>query len=535
LDAWLNYKDTIGYNTSELIPGQPTRHNNRLLTYRGPGVACDFFEIEGPLHDAWPPRSHKVLFGDLPLAEFKADEQPKVRPPRRKLLRQETSHGKNKPDPIKGLWTVRSEKPLIDADRLLAAFLPRAFRRPVSDDLRGLYVTKVDDRLKQGDSFEAAMRWAYRAALCSPDFLYHIEPAGKLDDFSLASRLSYFFWNSMPDEPLLKVAGENKLHEPAVLRREVERMLSEAKSRRFAEDFLAQWLSLNKIGANDPDHQLYPEFNGFLQDSMVAESRAYFRELLNKNLDATYLVRSNFATINEPLARLYGLSDVKGTMIRRVELPADCPRGAFLTQASVMKITANGTTTSPVPRGAFVMSRFLGQTPEPPPPNITAIEPDVRGAVTIREQLEKHRADASCASCHRKMDPPGFALESFDVLGGYRKRYRSMGAGDSPGQEMILPRIWPGFRIGKEVDASGEMPDGHKFANFPEFQALLANQPNVLLTNFARQLAVYSTGRPVSFGDRTRIAAIVNKTQAQGGGLRTLVHELTQSELFQTK
>jgi hypothetical protein len=226
---------------------------------------------------------------------------------------------------------------------------------------------------------------------------------------------------------------------------------------------------------------------------------------------------------------------VKGTKIRRVELPADCPRGPFLAQAAVMKITANGTTTSPVPRGAFVMSRFLGQTPEPPPPNITAIEPDVRGTVTIREQLEKHRADAACASCHRKMDPPGFALESFDVLGGYRTRYRSMGTGDSPGQGMILPRIWPGFKLGPTVDASGVLPDGRKFANFPEFQNLLASQPKVLLKNFAEQLAVYSTGRPISFADRTQIAAIVDKTQSQGGGLRTLVHELTQSELFQTK
>jgi hypothetical protein len=535
LTAWLNYKDTIGYNTSELIPGQPTRHGNRLLTYRGPGVACDWFEIEGPLHDVWPPRSHQALFGDLPLVEFKPEENPGVRPPRRKLLRQETTHGKNQPDQVKGLWTVRSEQPLADAERLLATFLPRAFRRPLSDEVRALYVAKVDERLKSGDSFESAMRWAYRAALCSPDFLYHIEPAGKLDDFALASRLSYFFWNSMPDEPLLKFAGENKLHEPAVLKGEVERLLNDDKSKRFAEDFLAQWLSLNKIAANDPDHQLYPEFNGFLQDSMVAESRAYLRELLAKNLDATYLVKSNFATINEPLARLYGLSDVKGTQIRRIDLPADCPRGPFLAQAAVMKITANGTTTSPVPRGAFVMSRFLGQTPEPPPPNITAIEPDVRGTVTIRQQLEKHRSDQACAACHRKMDPPGFALESFDVIGGYRQRYRSMGMGDSPGQGMILPRIWPGFKLGPTVDASGELPDGRKFTSFQEFQSLLAAQPEVLLQNFARQLAVYSTGRQISFGDRAQIAAIVKKTQDQGGGLRTLMHELTQSELFQTK
>lgn len=535
LSVWLNYKDTIGYNTSELIPGQPTRHNNRLLTYRGPGVACDWFEIEGPFYEQWPPRSHEVLFGDKPLVQFKVDEQPNVRPPRRKPLRQETAHGKNKPDVVEGVWTVSSNAPREDADKLLASFLQRAFRRPVDDDLRALYVAKVDERLKQGDCFESAMRWAYRAALCSPDFLYHMEPAGELDDFALASRLSYFLWNSMPDEELLRLAGENKLHEPKTLHAQVERMLGDAKLQRFAEDFLAQWLSLNKIAANDPDHQLYPEFNGFLQDSMLAESRAYLRELLEKNLDATYLVRSDFAMINEPLARLYGLADVKGTKIRRVPLPADCPRGAFLAQASVMKVTANGTTTSPVPRGAFVLSRFLGQTPEPPPPNITAIEPDVRGTVTIRQQLEKHRADASCASCHRKMDPPGFALESFDVIGGYRKRYRSTGGGDEPERGLILERIWPGFRSGPAVDASGELPDGRAFQDFPEFQQLLAANADVLLGNFAQQLAVYSTGRPMSFRDRAQIARIVSDTQSQGGGLRTLVHQLTQSELFKSK
>lgn len=533
--AWLNYKDTIGFNPSELIPGQPTRHNNRLLTYRGPGVACDWFEIEGPFYDVWPPRGHKQLFGDLPLAEFKPEEHPNDRPPRRRPLRQETSHGRNQPEVVNGIWTVRSEQPLVDADRLLAKFLPRAFRRPVTDDVRALYVAQVDRRMQSGDSFEAAMRWAYRAALSSPEFLYHIEPVGKLDDHALAARLSYFFWNSMPDEKLTQLADAGKLHEPAVLRGEVDRLLADAKSQRFAEDFLGQWLNLRKIAANDPDHSLYPEFNGFLQDSMLAESRAYLRELLDKNLDASHLIRSNFAMINEPLARLYNIPNVSGTTIRRVDLPADSPRGSFLTQAAVLKVTANGTTTSPVPRGAFVMSRFLGQEPEPPPPNIAAIEPDVRGTVTIREQLAKHSADASCASCHRQIDPPGFALESFDVLGGYRKQYRIIGGGGEPDRGMILERIWPGFRSGPVVDASGELTDGRKFQNVQEFQTLLAAQPEVLLTNFAEQLAVYSTGRPTSFSDRTAIGEIVAKTQQQGGGLRTLVHELTQSQLFQTK
>jgi hypothetical protein len=165
---------------------------------------------------------------------------------------------------------------------------------------------------------------------------------------------------------------------------------------------------------------------------MVAETRAYFRELIEQNLDAGYLVKSDFAMINEKLAKHYGIPGVSGPAIRRVALPAGCPRGGFLTQAAILKVTANGTTTSPVVRGAFVMARLLGQPPEPQPPNIPAVEPDVQGATTIREQLDKHRSDATCASCHAKIDPAGFALESFDVIGGRRDRYRAIRDPDEP-------------------------------------------------------------------------------------------------------
>jgi hypothetical protein len=200
-----------------------------------------------------------------------------------------------------------------------------------------------------------------------------------------------------------------------------------------------------------------------------------------------------------------------------------------------LKITANGTTTSPVPRGAFVMSRLLGQPPDPPPPNIPAIEPDVRGAKTIREQLDKHRADATCASCHAKMDPPGFALEAFDVIGGWRTRYRSIGDGDPAPRGSIDPFIHIGFKLGPAVDASGTLPDGRAFRDITELQALLAADSKSLLRNLAQQLAIYSTGRDVAFSDRAPIAEIVARTEKNGGGLRTLIHELVESPLFQTR
>ncbi len=268
---------------------------------------------------------------------------------------------------------------------------------------------------------------------------------------------------------------------------------------------------------------------------MVAETRAYFREIIEQNLDATYLVRSDFAMLNERLATHYGIPGVIGTQIRRVKLPADCPRGGFLTQGAVLKVTANGTTTSPVPRGAFVMARILGQPPEPPPPNTPAVEPDVRGATTIREQLDKHRHEPVCAGCHAKIDPPGFALESFDVIGGFRTRYRSIGAGDPAPRGSIDPSIGIAFKLGPAVDASGTLPDERKFSGIAEYQTLLAADPTRLLRNLAQQLLIYSTGRDVAFADRTEIDAIVARTQKAGGGIRNLLHELTASSLFQTR
>jgi hypothetical protein len=218
-----------------------------------------------------------------------------------------------------------------------------------------------------------------------------------------------------------------------------------------------------------------------------------------------------------------------------VQLPPDCPRGGFLTQAAVLKVTANGTTTSPVPRGAFVLDRLLGRPPDPPPPNIPAVEPDVRGATTIREQLDKHRNNAACAACHARMDPPGFALEEFDVIGGHRARYRCLGSGDPAPRGNIDPFIGIGFRLGPKVDPSGVLPDGRAFAGFTQFRDLLGADKAALLTNLAGQLAVYSTGRGMSFADREENAIVVAATDKNGGGIRTLVHEVVQSRLFRTR
>ena len=532
--TWLNWNEIIGFNTASLAPAANYYKKKRAMEFTGPGIAIDWLDIEGPLHKEWPPKSHKVLFGDLPLAEVKAGV-PGAKGPRRVKIRQ-LGAGRNRSDVEPGIFTVASTgNPVGDADRLLASFLPKAFRRPVDRETRQQYVEMVENGLKADAGFETAMRAAYRAALCSPDFLYHVEPEGPLDDYALACRLSYFLWNSLPDARLTELATSGKLRDPDVLKGEVERLLQDEKSRRFVEDFLGQWLSLRRIASTDPDKKLYPEFSPYLQDSMAAETRAYFRELVDKNLDASHLVRSDFVMVNEKLAVHYGIPGVSGSQIRRVPLPPDCPRGGFLTQAAILKITANGTTTSPVLRGAFVMDRLLGQPPDPPPPNIPAIEPDVRGAKTIREQLDKHRSVAVCATCHSKMDPPGFALESFDVIGGFRTRYRSIGDGDPAPRGSIDPFIGIGFKLGPPVDATGTLPDGRDFKDVKEFQSLIASDTGRLLTNLAEQLTIYSTGRGVAFSDREAIAAIVAATQKEGGGVRTLIHQIVQSDLFRTR
>jgi hypothetical protein len=527
--VWLNHNEIFGFNTASLAPAANYSREGRAMAFTGPGIAVDWLDVEGPLHEVWPPPSHRLLFGDLPLSEAKN----LAKPPQRKTVRQ-IGAGQNRADPSQGLWSVHSDDPLADADRLLTNFLPLAFRRPVDEVVRKAYVAEVDERLQAGDCFESAMRWAYRAAMCSPDFLYHVEPLGNLDEHAFASRLSYFLWNSAPDARLSELASAGKLRES--LRDEVERLLGDSKSARFVEDFLGQWLKLRTIAATDPDRKLYPEFSLYLQDSMVAETRAYFREMLDKNLGATHLVKSDFAMLNEKLAVHYGIPGVSGPEIRRVSLPADSlRRGGFLTQAAILKITANGTTTSPVPRGAFVMERILGTPPDPPPPNLPAIEPDVRGATTIREQLAKHRADPSCARCHVKMDPPGFAMESFDVIGGFRDRYRSIGEGDNAERGSIDPFIGISFKLGPKVDASGELPDGRTFSGIDEFKDLVAADQRSLLKNLAQQLATYAAGRPLGFSDRAAVNALIDGTEAKGGGIRTLIHELVQSPLFQSR
>jgi hypothetical protein len=288
--------------------------------------------------------------------------------------------------------------------------------------------------------------------------------------------------------------------------------------------------------ATSPDAELYSDYylDDLLTESALAETQLFFAELLRDDLPARNLVASDFAMLNERLAAHYGLPPVKGIALRRTPLPPESPRGGLLTQASVLKVTANGTTTSPVLRGAWIMERILGQKPPPPPPSVSAIDPDIRGATTIRQQLDKHRNQESCAACHRKIDPAGFALENFDVMGGWRDRYRSEAGGElarglaKSGQKFA-------FHYALPVDATGEMPDGRKFRDIREFKQLLLADEKLIARNLVRQLTVYATGAPVRFGDREQIDAILQRASSSHYGVRSLVQELVQSDLFRSK
>lgn len=562
IEVWLNPKKT---NRDEILFTAATLWEHplggNLTKYSGRGIALDWMEIEGPLVDQWPSLGHRRLFGDLPLVALPAAAKQKskftaknkgktadadfhlpIRPFENSLTLQIRGHGKPYVTNLSSLpksiefSTVDSKTPEADAHRLLADFLPRAFRRPVASDEVRRYVGLVMARLEEGDLFEVAMRMAYKAALCSADFLFLKEPAGALDDWAVAARLSYFLWNSMPDDQLVALAAKGRLHDKTVLGGQVERMLKDPKAERFIEDFTNQWLDLADIDETTPDKKLYPEFRRILHDSMVAETRAFMRELLEKDLSATNVVDSDFAMLNQRLAEHYGIPNVVGSAIRRVPLPAGCGRGGFLTQASVLKVTANGTVTSPVRRGAWVMRKIIGQPPDPPPPNVPAIEPDVRGTTTVREMLAKHRSNAACASCHNKIDPPGFALESFDVIGGRQTRYRTL---SDEGTVLDKSETFSGHRVrytwGQQVDASGETADGRPFASTEEFKKLLLANPRLIARNLVGQMTIYATGAPVEFADRAAVEKILDQTADRRYGVRSLIHEIVQSPLFLTK
>jgi len=490
---------------SPMVPAMP--HTIQKGSDGYPGVAFHWLEVEGPIIGQWPPASYRALFGDV-------------------LFQQMGRH-----------VVAVSEQPLEDAGKLLAAFMDRVYRRPVAKTEIDRFYQYAKQLLKEDHSFTEAMIATYSAVLASPEFLFHCGQPGELDDFALAERLSFFLGESMPDDSLRALARQGKLRESKTLRAEVDRLLDKPEAKRFVREFLNSWLKLDEINDTDPDRELYPEYAGdwWLVNSMVEESRLYFADLIAGNRPSRNVIDADYTFVDERLARHYGVPGVFGPSFRRKSLPEKSPYGGILTQAAVLKVTANGTVTSPVLRGVYVMERLLGDPPSPPPPSVPAVEPDIRGAATIRELLKKHRADASCASCHKKIDPPGFALESFDVMGRWRENYRSLAQGSEriegvgrSGNEFV-------HFIGKEVDASGVTPRGGHFDDILQFKKLLLQDEEAIARNLTEQLLVYATGAPVGFADRDDVSAILEKSRASAFGVRTVIHEIIQSPLFLRK
>jgi len=463
-----------------------------------PGLVLGRLSIRGPLYEEWPTPEVQAMLGDV--------------------------------DP-----TTAGPGDLAGPLERLAA---RAWRRPVTGAEVEPMVNLGENLMQEGGSYREALKAGVAAILCSRDFIFLTESPGPLDSYALASRLSTFFWKSIPDETLRAKAERGKLEDPQQLVAEVERLLNSPKANRFLDDFATQWLDLDEIDATTPDDRLYPAFNDILKQSLVAESKAFWAHLVRENAPAREIVHSDYAIVNDRLATHYDLPDVEGFNLRKVSLEG-YQRGGVITQGSVMKTTANGTNTSPVLRGVWFLENILSEEPSPPPPNVPVIEPDIRGAKTIREQLAAHRANPACSSCHQKIDPYGFAFEVYDVTGAYRENYRTPYK-DGEGEVVYYTddegrKRRRSYRIGPEVVEGDALPDGQRFEDIAGFKQALLEDEARIARGLAKKLVTYATGAPVEMHDRAQIDQMLELSASREYGVRTLIHAVTQSELFKTK
>jgi cytochrome c553 len=493
--------------------GPPTYRYPPLPEGGQPGVAFQWLEIEGPLSTQdWPPRSHRVLFDELSATELQA-----------------VSEHQNDAIQKDGQGDV----PVENAKRLLRRFIALVAREPVPDETLQRFERLVTNRLESGTSLSESLMAGYKAFLSSGHFLFLPEPKGRDDHFAVASRLSHFLANTRPDPQLMQRANQHQLGDADTLRAETDRLIQDDGFDRFVGNFTDYWLNLRHINRDEPDVRLHPEyrFDAYLVESMERETREFFRSMVRENLPVSVLIDSDFVYINDRLAQHYQLPPISGSVIRKVELPVESPYGGLLTQAAILKVTANGTTTSPVIRGAWIMDRIIGQAPPPPPASVAAVEPDIRGAKTIRDLLALHTKSASCADCHARFDPVGLALENFDILGGWRTNYRGLEDGevvtgiDRAGHDFA-------YTLSSPVDVTGKLLDGRSFRDVKELKQLFLADPRGLARNLLHQFTVYATGTPVRFSDRAEIERILDTCAATDYRTRDLLHGLIQSRIF---
>ncbi|MBT3840883.1 MAG: DUF1592 domain-containing protein [Verrucomicrobia bacterium] len=440
-----------------------------LKAYQGPRLRIWKIKVDGPHQQSWPPPGHRVLYGNLKPGELN-------------------------PETI--------------AERL-SAFARSAFRRPPTEGELKPIRALVAAKLKAGLKPLEALQLGLQTILCAPGFLYQHEGEGKLNGYALASRLSYFLWSSMPDDELLKLAAAGTLSESTTRHKQVERMLADPKGQRFVSNFTRIWLELDNIGKMPPSKEFLTYYRDNLESAMRNETEHFFRHILDNNLPLREFLAADYSFLNRELAEHYGMPGLKGNHFRKVSLP-DASRAGILGHGSFLTASANGVDTSPVVRGIYLMNKLLDYTPPPPPADVPAIEPDVRGATTLREQLIKHRADATCAQCHNKIDPPGFALENYDPIGGWRDQYdRKL-----------------------KVDPSGKLPDGKTFASNAEFKKLVVAQEYTFTRCLTKKLLTYATGRELNSSDRPSIDRISKEIAGNDKGLRDLIQSIVASESF---
>jgi len=457
-----------------------------------PELLVDWVELEGPIYPSWPPPSHRRLL-----------------PP--------TVDGSSRSD----IETARNA---------LRELMTRAYRRPITQQEVEAKVALFSRLRADKPSFIEAIKAPMAAVLSSPNFLFLAEPvrsAGgseKLTGYELASRLSYFLWSSMPDEELFRLAASGQLTKPEVLSSQVTRMVADPKSESFVMNFAGQWLGLRRVGANPPAENLYPDYDRHLEISIVRESEGFFSEILHHDVDARNLIKSDFVTINERLARFYGLQGVKGDAIRRVPAPPDSHRGGLVTQASIQTITSNGTRTSPVTRGVWVLRTLLGQDPGLPIANVGEIATKVPGIdkATVRQRLQIHRQNPSCARCHDKIDPLGFAMENYNACGEWRER-------EGHGYNGRIEKDDP------VIDTSSTMPDGTEIHGVEGLQAQLLKHQDLFLNTLASQMTTYALGRELGFSDRPAVLASVSAMKQHGYTLKSLITAIVTSSQFTSR
>ena len=404
--------------------------------------------------------------------------------------------------------------------RVIRSFVSRAFRRPTKPGQVKPYIDLAMRVLDEPNATASdALHAAYRAVLCSPRFLTLVEQPGFLDAYAIATRLSYALWNSLPDKPLLDAAKSGELaSNPKVFHAQVRRMLDIPKFDRFVASFADQWLNLDKINFTTPDARRFRTFDSVVQESMVQETRAFLREIILSNLPIQNIIHSDFNMLNERLARFYDLKNIPvnaGNGIQRVSMKKN-PRGGLISQGAIMKITADGTTTSPIVRGVWIRERLLGLDIPAPPSGVPAVEPDIRGAVSIRDQLIKHRDDPTCAACHLKLDPAGFAVEMFDPVGRVRTKYGTA-------------------KNAAKVDPSGVTPNGEPFKNLSEWKGIYTAKPDLLTRGFVKHLLTYATGAAPRFSDRQAIEDVIATARKNDYKMRPIIHATLASPVFRAK